>query len=318
MADLKGIHHITAIAGEPQRNVDFYTALLGLRLVKRTVNFDDPGTYHLYYGDETGSPGTLLTFFPWAGAERGVVGAGQMTSTAFSVPEGALSFWLERLERAGAIVDGPAERFGEEVLTFADPDGMTVEIVAHAGAGWGGWSDGPIPREYAIRGFRGVTFLEANPERTDAALTGDMGFKRVGEANGRTRYTIGPEGLEQTVDIMEAPGGRYGRMGVGIVHHIAWRVESDAEQLAWKGKLEKDGYRVTPVQDRQYFNSIYFREPGGVLFEIATDPPGMLIDESVETLGSHLKLPPWYESHRAEIEAVLPPLHLPDGARIEA
>lgn len=314
---LEGIHHVTALAGGPQANLDFYGGVLGLRLVKKTVNFDDPATYHLYYGDELGRPGTLLTFFPWPLARRGQLGAGQATTTSFAVPEGSLGYWSERLRRHGASAGEPRRRGeDEEVLRLADPDGLELELVAHAGgagvaAGGEGrpWEGGPVPAAHAIRGLFGVTLTEWNADRTAEMLTGTLGFRLEAEAGERLRFVVGEAGAAGTrLDLLAQPAAARGRISAGTVHHVAWRVAGDDEQRAWHRELSERGLHVTPIMDRQYFHSIYFHEPGGVLFEIATDPPGFAIDESVAELGSALKLPPWLEPSRAEIESVLPPL----------
>ena len=310
-----GIHHVTAIARDPQVNVDFYTGVLGLRLVKRTVNFDDPGTYHFYYGDEAGSPGTILTFFPWPLAKRGSRGAGQATATAFSVPAGSLGWWRERLARFHVDVDEPSPRFDEEVLAFTDRDGLALELVAHEGAERRApWDGGPVPAEQAIRGFHGVTLTGWNPQVSARLLAGTLGFRQVAEGGRRNRFEVGPGGAGSYVDLLGVPDAPQGRISAGTVHHVAWRVADDAAQARWLRTLAEAGAHVTPVQDRQYFRSIYFREPGGVLFEIATDLPGFAIDEPVAELGSGLQLPPWLEPARARIEEVLPPIQVPQGA----
>jgi glyoxalase family protein len=305
---IAGIHHVTAMAGDPQANVDFYTGVLGLRLVKKTVNFDDPGTYHLYYGDEVGHPGTIMTFFPWPLARRGVQGAGQATVTAFSVPEGSLGYWTERLRRMDVAFDDPKPRLGEEVLTVLDPDGLKLELVARAGDDRQGWRGGPVPADKAIRGFDGVTLTEWNLDVTQKVLADTMGFRRVGEEGNRMRFEVGPGGAGTRVDVLASPSAARGHVSAGTVHHVAFRAADEADQLAWREAIDDSGLYVTPVLDREYFHSIYFREPGGVLFEIATDPPGFTRDETVENLGSGLKLPPWLEPNRERIEASLPPL----------
>lgn len=309
---LPGIHHVTAIAADPQRNLDFYTGLLGLRLVKLTVNFDDPGSYHLYYGDELGHPGTVLTFFSWPGAPRGRRGSGQTISTAFSVPEGALAYWVERLGSRGIPLEGPISRFGDEVLLFQDPDGLSLEMVAHAGVGAGSpWQEGPVPPGQAIRGLHGVTLAEAELEPTATLLAETLGFSLVGREGNRYRYQAGVPGEGQMVDLLHLPEEPAGQIFAGTVHHVAWRVPDDRGQQAWRQRIGAAGLKVTAVQDRQYFRSIYFREPGGVLFEIATDPPGFTLDESRESLGGSLRLPPWLEPQRESIQGVLPRLRLP-------
>ena len=296
---LLGIHHVTAMAGDPRRNLDFYTNVLGLRLVKKTVNFDDPGTYHLYYGDEIGHPGTIMTFFPWPGAVRGRRGTGQLITTSFAVPARSLERWHERLTRAGVTVSRGAG-FDEELLTFEDPDGLSLELVGTMGGDQGA--------EDAILGFAYVTLSEQGYEATARLLTDVMGFRQTGESGNRFRFALAASGLATRVEVRCMPDAPPGRVSVGTVHHVAWRVGGAAEQLAWRERLVQAGLNVTPVLDRQYFRSIYFREPGGVLFEIATDPPGFLIDESAEQLGTDLKLPPWLEPQRVRFEQALPTL----------
>ncbi|HEX3531848.1 MAG TPA: ring-cleaving dioxygenase [Thermoanaerobaculia bacterium] len=307
---IEGIHHVTAIARDPQANVDFYTGVLGLRLVKKTINYDDPGTYHLYYGDGDGKPGTIITFFPWPMARRGSQGAGQATVTSFSVPEGSLGWWREHLARLHVPFEEPRLRFNEEVLTLLDRDGLELELVARAGDERTPWGGGPVPAEKAIRGFDGVTLTEWNPEVTANLLTGVMGFQQIGEEVNRFRFAMGAMGTQpgSRIDIVAKPDAPRGHVSAGTVHHVAFRTPDDAQQRAWHDDLIGRGYHVSPVMDRQYFHSIYFREPGGVLFEIATDPPGFTADESVETLGSGLRLPTWLEPQRQQIENALPPV----------
>lgn len=313
---MPGIHHVTAICGDPQRNVDFYSGLLGLRLVKRTVNFDDPGTYHLYYGDGLGSPGTIMTVFAWilppTVSANGRSGIGQISATAFQVPEGSLHYWIDRLSAAAVDFEGPEERFGEQVIGLKDPDGLPLEIIARArGELRAPWQEGPVPTEHAIRGFAGSTFCLAGYERTAALLTDTMGFREVGREGSRFRFQVGEGGDASLIDLHCQPEGEAGRMGVGAVHHIAWRARTPEEQVEWRRVLAEVGMDVTPVLDRDYFTSVYYREPGGILFEIATDPPGFTVDESPEELGTALQLPPWLEPRRERLEARLPPLRLP-------
>jgi glyoxalase family protein len=310
-----GIHHVTAISGEPQRNVDFYVGLLGMRLVKRTVNFDDPGTYHLYYGDGAGSPGSIMTFFPWDGAPKGRIGAGQLTVTSFSFPASSLGYWTDHLVESGIRFEKPEDRFGETVLRFPDPDGLRLELVAASDDRREGWSEGPLPPEHAIRGFHHVTLLSTDPESTMRLMTETLGFRQTGEAEGRTRFEAGDGGPGNTVDVANGSGFPRGTMGVGTVHHAAFRVPDEQTQLELREKVAALGYNVTNVLDRNYFRSIYFREPGGVLFEIATDPPGFTADEDPERLGESLKLPPWLEPRREQLEEVLPPLSVPAVSR---
>jgi glyoxalase family protein len=303
-----GLHHVTAIASDPQRNLDFYTDVLGLRFVKRTVNFDDPGTYHFYFGDDAGSPGTILTFFPWPHAHRGQAGVGEVIKTAFSIPAASFEYWAERLTDQGILLERSA-RFDEQVLTFPDPDGMKVEIVAHADAGE---ANAPrfasVPPEHAIRGFFGVTLLEQRADST-AAILDLMGFKKVGEEGNRLRFAADGQALGNHIDLLIDPAAKFGRAGAGSVHHIAFRAKDDAAQKEWRLEIAKH-LEVTPVLDRTYFHSIYFREPGGVLFELATDPPGFALDEPVESLGEELRIPAWLESKRESIEKRLAPITL--------
>ena len=305
MTPILGIHHVTAIAGDPARNLAFYAGVLGMRLVKKTVNFDDPGSYHLYYGDASGSPGTILTFFPWPGARRGRWGTGQVGTVTFAVPPGSLTWWSERLKAHGVNAER-REVLGEERLAFEDPDGLHLEIATPPAVHGSAWPQGPVPEEHAIRGFAQVTLAVDDHARTARLLTDAMKFRPVVEAAHRFRYAAG-EGSAAHVDVLEIPDAGPGRIAVGNVHHVAWRVAGEAEQLEWRERLTQHGVNVTPVLDRQYFRSIYFREPGGVLFEIATDPPGFAIDEPADRLGTTLRLPPWLEPQRARIESVLPP-----------
>ncbi|HWD00376.1 MAG TPA: ring-cleaving dioxygenase [Candidatus Sulfopaludibacter sp.] len=305
-----GIHHVTAIAGDPQKNLDFYSGVLGLRLVKLTVNFDDPGTYHLYYGDGAGHPGTIITFFPWASAPRGRYGNGLVTETAFAIPEQALDFWTARFTERNVAFES-SERFGEKLISVTDPDGLKIELIATATAPDDrAWQSGPVPLEFAIRGFHSATLSEADHRATATLLTDTMGFKLVAEDANRFRYAVDSGQPANLVDIVRAPEQRQGRVLVGTVHHIAWRTPDDAQQLEWLGELSRLEYGVSPVMDRKYFHSIYYREPGNILFEIATDPPGFAVDEAAETLGSHLVLPSWLESDRPRLETVLPRLRL--------
>jgi glyoxalase family protein len=308
---IPGIHHITAIAGDPQQNVDFYSGLLGLRLVKRTVNFDDPGSYHLYYGDAAGHPGTIMTFFAWPGVPRGRQGAGQIGATAFSIPPESTHYWTDRLQQNGVTVKTSGPRFGETVLAFDDPDGMTLELIAAPNDSRPGWRDGPVPAEHAIRGFHSATLWIQRHAPSAALLAGVMGFQRIGQEGDRLRYATGSGEPGAMVDLLAIPAAPRALQAAGTVHHIAWRVAGDADELAWQQELKRNGVHVTDVRDRQYFHSIYYREPGGILYEIATDPPGFTVDEPEDALGTALKLPPWLEPKRAEIDALLPPIHLP-------
>jgi glyoxalase family protein len=311
---ISGIHHITAITADAQKNIDFYCGVLGLRLVKLTVNFDDPGSYHLYYGDDLGHPGSILTFFAWGGAYRGRIGPPQVTTTAFAVPSGAQQYWTERLHEHGVALQPAEQRLGEQVLSFVDPDGLRLEIVAagqtfnHAAL-----TGGPVPPEHSIRGFHSATLAEEGYESTARLLTEVMGFRAIGSDGNRFRYrAAGDSEFASTIDLLSVPNAPRGRMGAGVVHHIAFRTPSDEQQEVWRRTLGSLGYNVTPVMDRTYFHSIYYPEPGGVLFEIATEPPGFTVDQKPEELGTGLMLPPWLEPHRAQIEQVLPPVRVPE------
>ena len=309
MAGVLGIHHVTAIASDPQRNLDFYVGLLGLRLVKRTVNFDDPETYHLYYGDDVGTPGSIMTFFPWPGARPGRHGTGQVAVTAFAVLPRSLGFWVERLVRHGIRYEGPTR----QVISFKDHDGLMLEIVGDLGAeARPAWGAAPgIPREHAIHGFHGVTIWADKGDATEGVLVDTLGFRPVREDGSTRRFAAGDGGPGTVVDVRSVGGFVHGAGGAGTVHHVAWRVPDDGVQLQMRELVTQAGLNPTPVIDRNYFHSVYFREPGGVLFELATDPPGFAIDEPVAELGQRLMLPRQYETHRAQIEAILPPIHLP-------
>lgn len=305
----QGLHHVTAIAGEPQQNLDFYVETLGLRLVKRTVNFDDPGTYHFYFGDETGRPGTLLTFFPWAGAPQGRRGAGQATTTTFSVPAGSLDWWQSRLRRAGREANLVASNDGQ-TLVFEDPDGLQLALAGADNDERPAWNAGPVAAEHGIRGLHSVT-LTVGDARPTTELLGALGMTQVDDGPRGLRFAATDRAPGAFLDLVEAPGARRGVVASGTVHHVAWRTPDDETQLRWLGHLQELGRQVTPVQDRQYFHSIYFREPGGVLFEIATDQPGFATDETPAALGTALKLPSWIEPQRARIEQLVEPIQLP-------
>lgn len=318
MQPIQGLHHITAVARDPQANVDFYRQVLGQRLVKTTVNFDDPSTYHFYYGDNIGSPGTLLTFFPWRGVKPGRPGNGETAAVAYTIAPDTVDFWEAHLKNQGLRVERATDRFGSLVLAFQDPDGMRLELIAEdVPATLPVWEDGPIPAEYALRGFHSVTLWLDDVEPTAALLVDHMGYRYVGQEGSRYRYKGASDTIGMYIDILHRPDAPRGQFGAGSIHHIAFRTADDPEQTEYLARLRGVGFRVTPVQPRQYFNSIYFRTPGGVLFEIATDPPGCLIDEDVSKLGENLRLPPWYEPHRAEIERALPPFERKPVKKVE-
>jgi glyoxalase family protein len=300
---------VTAIARDPNLNLDFYTGLLGLKLVKLTVNFDDPGAYHLYYGDDLGRPGTILTFFVWPSAPRGRRGPGQLTELTFSVPDGSMPFWIDRLKTNGVSFQGPTRRFQEEVVSFSDPEGLLLELVSPEGVlPDSSRKGGIVSPEHNILGFHSVTLSESKWNETASLLIKTLDFHMVGEERNRVRYLAGSPGQGTYVDVMRLPDGEPGNIAVGTVHHVAWRVAENEIQLAWRNKLLANGLYVTPVKDRKYFNSIYFHEPGGVLFEIATDLPGFAVDERPDQLGTELMLPAWLEPSRGQIEKALPPL----------
>lgn len=303
---INGLHHITALASDAQRNVDFYVGILGLRMVKKTVNFDAPEVYHLYYGDETGTPGSIVTFFPYAGLVRGRKGGGQLTFSAFSIPTSSLSYWMDRLVQFGIPYAGPYRRFNETYLRFEDFDGMGVELVANDTDRRSGWDNGKIPKEYSIRGAYTVSLNEFKIDRTVSLLTDVMGHRLVGEESGIYRFESGEGGPGSFVDVLESPKDVRALQGAGSVHHLAFATHSDETQLEIREKLLSESYNPTEVLDRNYFHSIYYREPGGILFEIATNPPGFSVDEAVSELGSSLKLPEWFEPRREKIEAELP------------
>jgi glyoxalase family protein len=315
---IPGIHHVTAICGPPQPNVDFYTGPLGQRLVKKTVNFDAPDTYHLYYGDRTGSPGTILTFFPFVDAGPGRAGPGMASAVAYAVPQGGLDAWMMRLAEDGIAFEGPRQRLGQRMISLADLDRMQVELIETetANAPVGKTSAGADLSRGEPRddGFHSVTLWLSDPEATARVLTDLFGYETAGHETGdggeRLRFRSPSRGRGSVVDLVRSDARSIGRQGAGTIHHVAFRAEDDAAQLEWRERATTMGLEVTPVIDRQYFNAIYFREPGGVLFEIATDPPGFGIDESLGELGTHLKLPPQYEARRAGIERMLPPLRV--------
>jgi glyoxalase family protein len=307
--NITGIHHITAMAGNPQTNYDFYTHILGLRFIKKTVNFDAPDVYHFYYGDETGTPGTILTFFPFPDARRGKRGTGEISKISFRIPANSLDYWVDRLSALAVSFNSPSVHFGYPYLSFLDPDGMMVELVADPIAdSIPGWNNGDIQADHSIRNFFGVEFLLNDSTETETLLSNVLGFKFIESINNIKRYSTGDGSSLSFIDLK--PNLQIGppQNGAGTVHHIAWRTANDETQNNWRNKIIEHGLFPTEQRDRNYFRSIYFREPGGILFEIATDEPGFLIDEDFQSLGTELKLPEWYESKRDIIESQLYPL----------
>lgn len=300
-----GIHHITAFVTDAQKNVDFYAGVLGLRLVKKTINFDVPDVYHLYFGNETGSPGTAITFFPFVSGRKGTVGGGQVGWTTYAVPLGALDFWKERLTKFG-ISYTMAERFAEKYVQFRDTDGLQLELVEREEGLQSQWSFGGVPAEKAIKGFGGALLYSTNPEDTMETLQHTLGLTKVGEDKGIVRFRSTGK-IGNVIDVSKTQVSP-GRNGTGTVHHIAWRAADEADHLRWSDAVEADGFNLTEIKDRNYFKALYFRERGGILFEIATDSPGFTVDEPMEELGEHLMLPEWYENRRAVLEQNLAPI----------
>ncbi len=299
-----GIHHITAFARDPQENVDFYAGVLGLRLVKQTINFDAPEVYHLYFGDQAGSPGTIITFFPWPNSRKGRIGGGQVGVTTYAVPPGSLAFWEKRLTQLGISIM-KAERFGEQYVQFVDNEGLQLELTERAAGANSQWSFSNIPADQAIKGFGGAVLYSTNAQSTMHTLEHVMGLTKVGEEAGYARFQASGE-LGNIIDVRmeDMP---WGGGGAGTVHHIAWRADDYNQHEEWRTLVAQNGFQPTPVIDRNYFHALYYREAGGILFEIATDPPGFAVDESAEELGKKLMLPEWFEPKRAEIEAGLYP-----------
>ncbi|OPA79314.1 ring-cleaving dioxygenase [Paenibacillus selenitireducens] len=302
-----GIHHITAFVRNPQQTVDFYAGVLGLRLIKQTINFDAPEVYHLYLGNEMGSPGTIITFFPWKNSRKGRVGGGQVGITTYVVPKGTLGFWKERLAKFQIPVT-QTSRFAEQYLQFEDKDGLQLEIVEREEGPLSQWSFGGVPADKAIKGFGGAILYSTAPDKTAHLLQHVMGLERVGQEGAYARYRSFGD-LGNIIDVNVTPMA-HGSGGAGTVHHIAWRAKDDAEHTLWRSHVAENGFQPTPIIDRQYFHAIYFREEGGILFEIATDPPGFARDEEAEHLGENLMLPDWFEPQRQEITANLEPFEV--------
>jgi glyoxalase family protein len=309
MDRVNGLHHITAIAGPAQENLDFYAGVLGMRLVKRSVNQDDPGTYHLFYADAEGHPGSDLTFFPWPQMGGARAGHGLAMEVGLEVPVGSLGYWTDRLKHYGTKVAREAQRFGQALVSFDDPHGLHLALIeAGTTRSFAPWRGGPVPAERQVRGLFSARVWERAAAPTAAFLMGAMGFTRVADENGWARYRV--PGAVGVLDVREASDAKRGAWGVGSVHHLAWRVDDDAHQMTMRGRVESAGAQATPVIDRFWFKSVYFREPGGVLFELATDGPGFAVDEDAGHLGESLVLPPWLEGQRTAIEHALPPLRL--------
>lgn len=305
-----GLHHITAIAGNAQQNFDFYTKILGLRLVKKTVNFDDPSTYHLYYGDQAGHAGTILTFFPWEGIGQGVEGAGMATEIGYAVPEQSLEFWKERFNNAKIKTGEITERFGEKLLTFKDPDGLSLSLIVPQTTDLRKpWTTPEVNAEHATKGFHSTTLTLQRIDETAKVLTDIFGYRLLKQEGNRYRFITDAVAQASIVDLLESPGAGRGRNTAGTNHHVAFRVENEAVQLEFREKIMSKNLNITPKIDRDYFYSLYFREPGGVLFEIATDNPGFTVDEPLDELGTNLKLPKQHEHLRAELEQVLPKIN---------
>lgn len=315
MSVVTGLHHVTAIAGDPQENLDFYAGRLGMRLVKRSVNQDVPGTYHLFYADGAGHPGSDLTFFPWPDMPGGRQGTGHTVEVSLAVPAGSLTWWERRLRETGTALQPIETRFGERALPLRDPHGLPLALVESADLReFTPWDGSPVPAEAQIRGLHGVRLLERQLAPTATFLTDGLGFALAAEENGWRRYAVEGGGSGRVLDLQADPRQPRGEWGVGSVHHIAWRVPDDASELLAQRRILEAGRRPTEVIDRFWFKSVYFTEPGGALFEVATDGPGFGVDEAPEELGSSLVLPPWLESRRAAIEAGLPPLRMPAAA----
>jgi len=304
-----GLHHITAIANNAKINHDFYTNILGLRLVKKTVNFDDPGTYHFYFGNETGDPGTILTFFPWEGIGKGKTGVGMATGIGYAVPAGSLTFWADRFNKYNVTQGEISESFGEQLLPFQDPDGLNLQLIVPAkNDERKAWETGEIKSDTATKGFHSVVLTLKNIKATAEILTDIFGYRLLKQEGNRYRFITDAIETASIVDLVEMPDGATGISAAGTNHHIAFRVKDEAAQMEFREKIISKGLNITPKINRDYFYSLYFREPGGVLFEIATDNPGFATDETVDTLGSSLRLPKQYEPARAKIEKVLPKL----------
>lgn len=315
MQPIQGLHHITAVAKDPQANIDFFHHVLGQRLIKTTVNFDDPTTYHFYYGDRTGSPGTILTFFPWKHVKQGQTGNGEAATVAYAIRPDSLGFWEAHLAQQDVVTKRANSRFGAEVVQFQAPAGTPIELITtNQPAPIQPWLAGPIPSPHILLGFHSTTLWLDEIEATGRLLTDQLGYTFVGQENNRHRYKAASDNIGVYIDLLHRPGRAQSQFGAGSIHHIAFRTTNDSEQAHYLTQLRHAGYNVSPVRDRQYFHSIYFPSPGRVLFEIATDAPGFLYDEPETQLGTTLKLPDWFEPHRPRIEQALPSIHLKRSA----
>jgi glyoxalase family protein len=313
-ATIPGIHHVTCITGDVQKCVDFYVSVLGLRFVKKSINQDMPDTYHIYFADYLGTPGSVMTFFGWPTWPKQHVGSGQVTTVSFAVPQGSLDFWSTRFRKLG-VESSRASRFDKDLVVVRDPDGIELELVGEAtDERWVPWPDSPVDKDHAIRSFHSVTLTVAQAAATLALLTDTMGFRKSTQEGRRTRFEMGNGGPHSIVDVVESPEGPVGEESIGTVHHVAWRTPDAQSQVTWRDLLLKAGRNVTPVIERWYFKSIYYREPGGVLFEIATDSPGFTIDEPPEKLGTTLSLPPWFQVRREQLDQILTPIAVPTTA----
>jgi glyoxalase family protein len=310
-ANVPGIHHVTAITGDVQKCTDFYVGVLGLRFIKKSINQDVPDTYHIYFGDYVGTSGSAMTFFGWPSWPKRKAGSGQVTTVSYAVPKGSLEYWNSRLRKLGMSLKRTS-RFGNEGIVLADPDGILLGDASDER--WVPWKDSPVDQDHAIRGFHSVTMTVAESTATIDFLVDTMKFHKAGDEGRRTRFETGNGGPHSILDVVESPEGPEGEESTGTVHHVAWRTADAAHQSEWRQVLVKAGRNVTPVIDRYYFKSIYFREPGGVLFEIATDGPGFTVDETAESLGSSLSLPPWFNVRRDRLDVTLPPIVVPTTA----
>jgi len=313
-ASIPGIHHVTCITGDVQKCVEFYVNVLGLRFVKKSINQDLPDTYHIYFADYVGTPGTVMTFFGWPTWPKRRTGSGQVTTVSFAVPPGSLDYWTNRLRKLG-VETSRTSRFDSDAVVLRDPDGIELQLVGQARDDrWVPWPDAPVDKDNAIRGFHSVTLTVAETAGTIDLLTNTMGFLSAAKEGNRMRFETGSGGPHSIVDVVESPEGPVGEESIGTVHHVAWRTPDASAQVAWRDLLVKAGRNVTPVIDRWYFKSIYFREPGGVLYEIATDGPGFTVDEPVDKLGTTLSLPPWFQVRREHLDQILTPIVVPTTA----